>query len=418
MLSSRSKIRINMVFVVFISLITSIVSLYYTNRMVRRIKAITTKDARIAELGENLSFRILEAKREEKNFVIYLDSTYISRTQNILAEMHKDLNEAQSLSQTYAVELDSILFYLSLYQKNIHTLRKTFQEDPNALNKLQQQVINYQKELQTLARRQKLSLSDLPEWTSDINASMLAASTRLSADKARLFEELKNQANNILRLTQEMTGMARQSLAENSDKAMEFGNKAQRNILTFLLITCLLLSLLIVYLPHRIFLPFIRISKALQAIGRGETDVTLPNIDTNDELGDLSRSFQKAIKRLQLFNDLRMSKIAELRRNRNKVLDETSEAVIITDSDYNVRYMNESAQQLFQLNQSETDRISLRNLKGLWESLSGVFSGTKFTSRREIAIQSRKKGLKKKHAVLIPQFGTADKIEQITIIIK
>jgi len=407
-----------MVGVVLISLATSLLSLSYTNRMVRRIKTISSRDARIAELGENLSFRILEAKREEKNFIIYLDSMYISRTESILNQMHMDLNEAHSLSETYAVELDSILYYLSLYQQNIHTLGKTFQDDPQALNKLQQQVINYQKELQTLARRQKLSLSDLPEWTSDISASMLAASTRLSADKAHLFEELKIQANNILRLTQDMTRIAREAFAENSAMAMEYGVKAQRNILTFLLITCLLLSLLIFYLPHRIFFPFIRISKALQAIGRGETDVALPNIDTKDELGELSRSFQRAIKRLQLFNDLRMSKIAELRRNRNKVLDETSEPVIIADSDYNLRYVNESAQLLFQLNPSENERISLRDLQGLWDSVSGTLTGTKFTNRREIQLQSRKKGLRKKHAILIPLFGSADKIEQITIIIK
>jgi methyl-accepting chemotaxis protein len=417
MLSSRSKIRISMVSVVIISLGTSILSMYYMNRMVNRIKAIISKDAKIAELGEDLSFGTLTAKRDERNFIIYLDSSYIASAQVVLNEMRANVEKAQSFTDGYKTELDSIHIVIGLYQQDIQILIKTVQEDPQTLNRLQKQVIDYQEELKKLAKSKKMSLEELPAWTSDVSLSLLAASTRISADKARLFEELKGHTDLILKLSEQMTAKARKSFAENSTKSMEYGNIAQRNILTFLLITGLLLGFLIIYLPHRIFYPFVRMSKILQAISRGESQVVFPDIEMKDEIGELSRSFQKAISRLQLFNELRTSKIAELRRNRNKILDEMMESVIIIDLDMKIKFANESAKNLFQ-DEIEIDKTSLKDLDVLWKATADLMKNPSQMGRQEIDIKMKTKSLRRKRAVIFPAMGSVDKADQIIIIIK
>ena len=74
MLSGRGKIRVALLTVAAISVGTSFVSLFYMNRIIKRSKSIAEKDSRVAGLAEDISLKILEAKREEKNFIIYRSS--------------------------------------------------------------------------------------------------------------------------------------------------------------------------------------------------------------------------------------------------------------------------------------------------------------------------------------------------------
>ena len=155
----------------------------------------------------------------------------------------------------------------------------------------------------------------------------------------------------------------------------------------------------------------------LQAIGRGESHITLPNIEADDELGELSRSFQKSIKRLQLFNELRTSKITELRRVRNRILDEISETVIIIDPDFKIKTINEAGKELLHI-QGETIKASLKDFKDLWKHLSEVLNTDTLKGKREILFKTRNKTLKNKIATILPVFESLDQLDQIIIIIK
>ena len=105
MISSKTQIRFALLVVAFISLGTSLLSLSYLNRMGRKIEIIANRDAKIVELGEILSVKILEARREEKNFIIYFDTLYIQKNTEILKQIRKDVNNAKSFASAYAEKL-------------------------------------------------------------------------------------------------------------------------------------------------------------------------------------------------------------------------------------------------------------------------------------------------------------------------
>ena len=414
MLTSQTKIRLALICVAAIASIMSVYTILKLNQIVLQIETIAFTDAKTAELGESLSIQMLEARREEKNFIIYLDSTFISRTRSILGAMLEDVRSAKESNQPYAQELDSIQYYLGLYSSNLDLLVKTFQEDPKALNRLHQQIISYQQELQQLAKRRQLSAADVPSLLPEV---ILSASTKMSADKARLFEDLKNNTSHVLHLSSQMAESARASLIANSEKGMQYGIKAKGNIQTALLLGGLILLGLIIWLPRQIFLPFNRMAKSLHAIIRGEDHVTLPNMNSRDELGELSRAFQKAVKRLQLFNELRAAKIASMRRNHNRILDEVDEAVIVLTPDERIRYANTTARILFDLS-FETERPHLKDVPALENLLSDTLTDVEYKGKTIKEIKLRRKDQKMKILILLPIYSGEGDLEQSIVILK
>ena len=417
MLTSKTKIRLALLAVALISLGTSLLSLSYMNQMAKKIDQIANMDAKIAELGEAISIKMLRARREEKNFIIYLDTTYISNNQLIIEEIQSDVRNAKEMAISYSTELDSIETFLMGYNDNITRMVSAFQEDPRTLYNLQRQIMNYEQELRTLARNRRLDIESLPSWSSDINIALLSASAKLSTEKSRLFSELREAGDEIMELAQQISVSARESLAANSSQGMSYSVKAQRNTWTLVLIAVFLLAYLIFDMPHRIFLPYRRIGKALQAIGRGESEFLLPNIEADDELGELSRSFQEAIRKLRTFNELKTGKITQIQRNLHRILEEVKEAVIILGPDLIILYLNDAAKTLFEIDREIVSK-SIKDLTPLWEVLDQTIENIEQRGRYEVNLKLKKMELKKKIVSIIPSSGQTGKLENILLIIK
>ena len=392
MLTAKGKIRVSLFAVAFIALGTSLLSLSYMTRMFRKIDAIINKDVKIADLGEAITIKILEARREEKNFIIYLDSLHIGNNRRILDEIQADVEAARGLGSEYAAEMDSITFYLGQYKKDMALLVTTIREDPRSLYRLQQQIINYEQELRALAEKRKIDVSDLPGWTSDVNASLVSAATKLSTEKSRLFSELRDMSNHIIRLAGDITQRARASLAESSAQGIRYSLKAQRNTMTLLIMAAILLAYLVVDLPRRVFMPYRKIMRFLQAVARGEPDWVLPDIQTKDEMGELSVSFRTAIEKLQYYNDLKASKIAELHRSFYRLMDEVSGAVLLLSPDLKILYMNDATAKLFDIDR-ERIGTTVKDLTPLWAVLNGNIVNIERKGKFELSLKLKKRYL-------------------------
>ena len=191
MLSSKGKIRLVLIIAVSLSLITALVSLLYMNSMITRIRQITLRDARLVDLGRDISIKVLDARREEKNFIIYLDSTYIHQALSIVSMIESNVLLAKQIAPDQIGRLDSISTLINLYKKDIAVLRKTFEEDPRALSSLQRQLVDYEERLKKTVARNELQADSLPAWLSDLNIFAFAATAKLSTEKARLLGDLR-----------------------------------------------------------------------------------------------------------------------------------------------------------------------------------------------------------------------------------
>jgi PAS domain-containing protein len=411
-MTGKNKIRLTLVFVVSISFGVSLLSMGYMNRMVKRLASIAAVDARMTEISESLSIKMLEARQAEKNYIIFYDSTYINLNTQLIDNILADVSNARQISPLYKTQLDSVEKLVNLYRENIHKLTETFQEDPRMLTRIGQQVMQTERELRRLNRSQKLGQDD---WMTDLNITLLAASNKLSSDKVRIFENLKLTSNRVIALTQKISRTARASLSANTDQAIHFGARAQRNILTLLLLSFLILGILIYYLPKRIFEPLKGILRALKAVGRGDVDFPMPSLESKDEIGEISRSFCEATRKIRYFNELITDKIVEVKRNQQRILEEIEEGVIIATPDYKITYMNQATRELFKL---KGEVASLKDLQVFWKSLQPQLEQLDQQGRRTFELKMNPRSLRKLEVSVIPRPGKMGKIETILIIIR
>ena len=406
--------------VAVVSMGAACTSLLYMNHMAKRISTIVERDAAAAQLGEDISVKILEARRDEKNFIIYLDSAYVQSGRKTLADIAGDIEEIEedaAISAEYAVELDSMRTYLLKYEVNVGLLVKTFQDDPRALETLQKQVVTYEEELKRLAKRGKIETDSLPTWMSGLAFYTSTAGERVSAEKAELIADLRESSQGVQRLAQTMVTRARESLERNGREAVNYGLRAQRNVTTVFLATGLLLAYLIFSLPNKVFLPFRRIVRALKALSRGEADFPFPSIDTKDELGELSRAFESALRELRAYNVLKTNKIIDGGKRLRRIMEEIQEAVLFVSPDLKVEHMNGPARELF-LGGEDSPSKDMRDMEGLWDLAGEKVEDIARSGRVEFSTKSRKKGLRNKVVSITPYFDRRGKLETTVIMVR
>lgn len=414
-MSSRGKIRLTLVVIASISLGTSFVSLLYTSNMAHKIKEMAHKDAKMAQLAEDMSIRMLEARREEKNFVIYLDSTYIRSNKSAMERISGDIDEARAVSVEYAAELDSLELFVARYNSNIDLLVKILQEDPRALRVLQRQMMAYEEQLKDIAKEDEERADSLPTWMSDLNVSILSAATRLSAEQARLFAELRESSSLILKLTQGIAGSARELLAQQGEEGARYGVKAQRNTLTMFIITGILLVYLVFYLPSHVFLPFRRIIRALHRMAKGELQVSFPGSERDDEVGELSRAFSDAVEKLKLYNALKTRKIAESERRLHRLLEEMGEAVLVLSADFTLSSANSAAKAVFSLSDGAVGR-SIRDMPQAWNMLGDHLQDIEKSGRIEFTMGGGEAGDAERKVVVVPNLGGDGHLETVYVV--
>jgi PAS domain-containing protein len=387
------------------------------NSMITRIRQITLRDAKLVDLGRDISIKVLDARREEKNFIIYLDSTYIDGTLSIISEIDANVEQARQIAPEQMGRLDSISVLIVAYKSDIVILRKTFEADPRALSSLQRQLMDYEDQLKKTVAGNKLQEDSLPAWLSDLNILAVAATAKLSTEKARLLSDLRETTTSILDLAGRIVAQAQSDLARHSEEGVRYGFRAQRNTVTIFIITILLLAYLIIYFPRKVLLPFQRITKTLKAISKGETAFRIDDLEKGGEFYDLYSSFHDAIYNLKLHNDLKTEKIAELQKQFRSTLEEIKEACFVVSGDLKLVYANKAAMDLFSIDQSVTGK-SLNDIAPLWKLIEEPLKKNENERRIEINTRIKRSDIRKRCITVLSFRSKSDVPPSMLIVIR
>ncbi|MBN2105626.1 HAMP domain-containing protein [bacterium] len=417
MLSAKNRIRMIVGLIALVSWGASLLSLVAINRMIYRTRMIIRKDAAIVELGERINVGMLEARRDEKNFIIYFDSTYLVKNRERIGYIVQNIQQNRDIADIYHETLDSLEIMIDRYSRLTTQLSRTYQEDPRALYRLQEQVRDYEKELRGLVQKRKLDVNDMPSWGVDFSVPLLSAAMKVSSDQARLFTDLRETSARVQDLAQRISMQAREMLARDASMSVEYGLRAQKWIFLALILAGLALSALIVIVPNRIFLRFHRLSRALKAIGRGETDIRLPVGQHLDEVSELAESFQEAIEKLNQFNRMKTEKIIEIERNLRKIIDEVDESIFILSPELKITHLNRPAQKMFKIT-SDVVQNPLKQVSFLWEQVGEQLENIEKNGRSEAQIKAHKHDLKKHQVLMMPIIGLAKRLESVVIFIR
>ncbi|MDI6767712.1 MAG: ATP-binding protein [Bacteroidota bacterium] len=110
-----------------------------------------------------------------------------------------------------------------------------------------------------------------------------------------------------------------------------------------------------VQFTKRIIEPAEKLTETVNQIGRGRLDLKI-DVETNDEVGELSREFNKMTERLRKFEEINIEKIISEKQKSETIVESISDAIIVCDSELNIHLINRSAEELL--------NISAKNVVG------------------------------------------------------
>lgn len=127
-------------------------------------------------------------------------------------------------------------------------------------------------------------------------------------------------------------------------------------------IAALVLSIMtMVQFTKRIIEPAERLTRTVNQIGRGRLDLKI-DVQTQDEIGELSREFNKMTERLRRFEELNIEKILQEKQKSETIVRSISDAIIVCDDQDTVQMINSSAAALFNLNEQDIIRKHIDTL--------------------------------------------------------
>ena len=102
----------------------------------------------------------------------------------------------------------------------------------------------------------------------------------------------------------------------------------------------------------RIIEPAERLTETVHQIGRGRLDLKL-DIVTNDEIGELSREFNKMTERLRRYEEMNVQQIISEKDKSETIVESIADAIIVSDADFRIQLLNQSAVELLQVTESD-----------------------------------------------------------------
>ena len=157
-----------------------------------------------------------------------------------------------------------------------------------------------------------------------------------------LFYEMKNTADSILQLNQ-------QNMNDANNRARKQASQARR-YMYILIMSAFFLSVIVLVSSNRwILKPIHRLIDYAQEIRNGNLNL-VAIVETRDEIGKLSQSFNAMVESLRLFRRSDQSKMLRIRRATREVFKNLPEAIAIINTEGLIEVSTDSARSFFSLN--------------------------------------------------------------------
>lgn len=153
-------------------------------------------------------------------------------------------------------------------------------------------------------------------------------------------------------------------IEENQKEMLEMNARTQSNardtilaVLSAAILAIVLSVITMIQFTRRIIEPAERLTATVHQIGRGRLDLKT-DVQTTDEIGELSREFNKMTERLRRFEAMNIEKIVLEKQKSEAIVGNISDAIIVCDGTGEVVLINRSAEEF--LNVRHIDAVGKR----------------------------------------------------------
>ncbi len=378
-MSIRTRMTLSMLSAAALIIPVVVLAVFYIRWMNTSVNRIADQDIELMHIGDQISLNFAQARKGEKNFLLYGDSVYLAESHTALEDIAELCSQGRRLDPDLATRFDAIVRHTATYRHLADSLISLPQPEPrrvilpglDRLRKLHQNLLDAAASAQDTVRRD----------------SLLATAARLAAETAlpipggltgrTLNDTIRALQTAVSAETDSITVHARQRVLRHRHRARLLAAWGQRNILTVLFIVLVLLAWLIVTLPRKAVLPIKRIVNALRRAEQGDLNIRIKP-GTRDELGDLTQRLNRVFARLQAFDERKKNRILHLERRFRLLINDIAEGVLVVDRTPNVVLANKAVEPLLGCRASEASGKPLKtfsSLDFLNEPLERVLAG-------------------------------------------
>ena len=165
------------------------------------------------------------------------------------------------------------------------------------------------------------------------------ARQRFSGDVRPASETMRNICFRLFEVNQE-------SMTEAESRTHSLANQTAFGTLMASVIALALSILATAWLTKSVITPAEELTETVRQIGRGRLDLKI-DVHSNDEIGQLSREFNKMTERLRLFEQMNIERILSEKRKSEAIVQSISDGLIVTDARLLVLHLNRVARDLF-----------------------------------------------------------------------
>lgn len=133
------------------------------------------------------------------------------------------------------------------------------------------------------------------------------------------------------------------------DKLNKISNDATLTVITISLISVFLSFFLSASFARTILTPAEKLTRSVRKISKGQLNQKI-DINTNDEIGELGREFNKMTERLRIYEQTNIHKLLAEKRKSETIVENIVDPIIVTDEEGKVVLMNQAAVTILETN--------------------------------------------------------------------
>jgi signal transduction histidine kinase len=178
--------------------------------------------------------------------------------------------------------------------------------------------------------------------------SMIARTQQGAFEEAKqyYFSTVRLKSDRLRELCFELFQMNQMAMADAEARTHTFASQTAYGTMIASIIILLLSILATAWLTKVLIKPAEELTETVKQIGMGKLDLKI-DVLSNDEIGHLSREFNKMTERLRKFEQMNIDKIISEKRKSEAIVESISDALIVTDAQMRILHINSVVAELF-----------------------------------------------------------------------
>ncbi|HEY9166236.1 MAG TPA: ATP-binding protein [Candidatus Kryptonia bacterium] len=169
-----------------------------------------------------------------------------------------------------------------------------------------------------------------------------------------IFDRIKGDCSQLL-------DMNNNAMVQTDTKAGDISTQATVAVVGAALLAIVLSIVASWQFSQYILEPAEKLTDTVRKLGRGLLDVRA-NISSNDEIGELSREFNRMAERLSKYEEINIEKLISEKKKSEAIVGTISDPIIVVDSERNVVLMNQLAEELFDVSEEASAGKAFQNV--------------------------------------------------------